>query len=205
MHVIVVAQQKGGAGKSMLAANLAAIWAPGRRVGLLDIDPQHSLSRWHRLRPATLPALAFSEVTGWRLAGEMDRLTASCDLVIVDTPPQIDAEARRAVRIAQLVLIPLQPSPPDLWAAEGTIRIAAEEKRGAAVGLNRAPAGGGLRTAVAAYIAQGGHALLAAVLGNRSAYAQAFARGMGVAEAWPKSAAADEIRALALEVESLIG
>ena len=54
--VITVAQQKGGAGKTTLAANLAAAWAVGLRVALLDIDPQRSLSRWHALREDNAPA-----------------------------------------------------------------------------------------------------------------------------------------------------
>ena len=61
--VITVAQQKGGAGKTMLVANLAAAWAPTQRVTVLDIDPQRSLSRWHALRPARagLPVIGFSD------------------------------------------------------------------------------------------------------------------------------------------------
>ena len=63
--VITVAQQKGGTGKTTLAANLAAALAPGRRVAVLDIDPQRSLTRWHALRAGRArrpPALTFSDV-----------------------------------------------------------------------------------------------------------------------------------------------
>jgi chromosome partitioning protein len=112
--IVTIAQQKGGAGKTMLAANLAATWAATSRVALLDIDKQRSLARWHAIR-ATNPVLRpllFSDVSGWRLARELDRLTAEADIVVIDTPPQIDADATRAIRAASLVLIPLQPSPP---------------------------------------------------------------------------------------------
>jgi chromosome partitioning protein len=183
--VITIAQQKGGAGKTMLAANLAAFWAPSRRVALLDIDPQRSLARWHALRsenPALLP-IALSSVSGWRLRGELERLAAVADVLIIDTPPQIDTDAMRAIRAAHLVVVPLQPSPPDFWAAEGTLDVAAAEQRQVAMLLNRAPARSRLRTSVEGSIARRGATLLPVSLGNRSAYAQAFAQGMGVTEA----------------------
>ncbi len=182
--VITVAQQKGGAGKTMLAANLATLWAPHKRVALLDIDPQNSLSRWHalRMKQAGLAPLVFSAVSGWRLRGELDRLRGAADVLIIDTPPHIDTDALRAIRAATLVLIPLQPSPPDLWAAEGTLKLAAAEGRRVALLLNRAPARSALRTMVESEIARGKITLLPLSLGNRAAYARAFAQGMGVTE-----------------------
>ena len=190
--VITIAQQKGGAGKSMLAANLAALWAPGRRVALLDIDPQASLARWHALRAAdgSLAPLAFSSVSGWRLRGELERLTGGADVLIIDTPPQIDADALRAIRVASLVVVPLQPSLPDVWAAEGTVELAAGERRPLAFVLNRAPARSRLRSEVEKAVAGMGGALLPVSLGSRHAYAQAFAQGMGVTEWRSRSATA---------------
>jgi chromosome partitioning protein len=197
--VITIAQQKGGAGKTMLAANLAASWAASHRVALLDIDPQRSLKRWHALRVAhgRGTPIGFSDVSGWRLPTELDRLQREADIILIDTPPQIDADATRAIRGASLVLIPIQPSPPDLWAAEGTLILAAAERRRVALLLNRAPAKSRLRTAIENEIAGRRLQLLAPALGNRTAYAQAFAQGMGVSETAPRTAAGVEFAALA--------
>jgi chromosome partitioning protein len=202
--VITVAQQKGGAGKTTLAANLAAAWAGSARVALLDIDPQRSLSRWHGLRAGNAKAVGeihLSEVAGWRLAAELDRLRASHDVVIIDSPPQIDTDARLAIRGADFVLVPIQPSLPDLWAAEGTLKLATAEKRTCRVVLNRAPASGALLTRIVDQIEKSGAPRLAASLGNRVGFATAFAQGLGVTEMTPKSVAAKELIAVMDEIE----
>ena len=204
--VITVAQQKGGAGKTMLAANLAAAMATGQRVCLLDIDPQRSLTRWHEIRSRyskPIAAIGLSDVSGWRLRAELDRLTASHDAVIIDTPPQVDTEAKLAIRAANLVLVPMQPSPPDLWAAQGTVQLAKAEGRPLRLVLNRAPASSRLRTQVEREAAAAGWSLLHSTIGNRAGFANAFAQGLGVTEASPKSQAADELRAVLAEIEKL--
>lgn len=206
--VITVAQQKGGTGKTTLAANLAAALARDRRVALLDIDPQRSLTRWYALRavraaPAT--ALTFSDVSGWRLTAELDRLKRSHDVVVIDTPPQIDTDAKLAVRGANLVLVPVQPSPPDVWAAEGTLKLASEEKRRAAIVLNRVPPTSRLREAITADLVARKLPLLRASIGNRTGFASAFAEGLGVSEAAPRSTAATELRDLLDELLGMTG
>ena len=196
--VIAVAQQKGGSGKTMLTAQFTEALAETAKVAVLDIDPQASLSIWGKLRanaPKAVSSLTISSVSGWRLANELEKLKAAHDYVLIDTPPVIDSDARRAVRGADLVLIPLNPAPPDLWAAEGTLKLAAEEKRKAALIFNRAPATSRLRKRMEAEIAARGILLIEPALANRAGYANAFADGLGVTEAGPATQAADEIRA----------
>lgn len=205
--IIAVAQRKGGAGKSTVAANLAtALAASGRRVGLLDTDPQGTLSRWNAERQAALhraAALAFEAPSGWRVPTTLDRLRG-LDAVILDTPPHADTDARIAIRAADLVIVPLQPSPADLWAVDGTLDLAAAEKRPVALLLNRVPAAGRLKEEVAAELRRRKLSLLDAALGNRTQFATAFQKGLGAVEAAPRSQAAEEARALAEAVVAFL-
>ena len=204
--VITVAQQKGGTGKTTLAANSAAAFAPSRRVALLDIDPQRSLGLWHSMRQARLEqaaALAFSDISGWRLPAELDRLKRDHDVVLIDSPPQLDTDARVAVRAADIVLVPIQPSLPDVWAAEGTLNLAKEERRTAHLLFNRVPPISKLRDVITADLADRRQPLLRSALGNRAVFAHAFAAGLGVTEAAPRSTAAAELRALLAELQEL--
>lgn len=205
--VIAVAQRKGGAGKSTVAANLAAALATsGRRVGLLDTDQQGTLTRWNTQREASLEraaALSFEAPSGWRVPATLERMRG-LDAVILDTPPHADTDARIAIRAADLVLIPLQPSPADLWAVDGTLDLAAAEKRPFALVLNRVPAAGRLKDEVAAELRQRKLPLLDAALGNRTQFATAFRQGLGAVEAAPRSQAAEEARALAEAVSAFL-
>ncbi len=205
--VIAIAQQKGGAGKTMLAAHFAVALAEQARVAVLDIDPQGSLTIWGKLRsctPKAVQPVAIATVSGWRLASELESLKAAHDFIFIDTPPVIDSDARRAIRGADLVLIPLNPAPPDLWAAEGTLKLAAEEKRRAALVFNRASAASRLRKRLEAEIAARGLTLLPASLANRAGYANAFADGLGITESGPATQAAEEIRTAIIALLELL-
>ncbi|PZW50798.1 plasmid segregation oscillating ATPase ParF [Humitalea rosea] len=200
--IIAVAQRKGGAGKSTIAANLAAaLAASGEMVTVLDIDPQASLSRWHaeRLANASPRAarLVFDAPSGWRVGQVVDRLKRVPGWVILDTPPHAEADARNAIRAADLVLVPLQPSAADLWAMDATLELTVAERRPVVVMLNRLPASGKLKDQVSAEVARRGLPLLPGAFGNRTAFAAAFALGLGAIEHAPRGAAADEARALA--------
>jgi len=206
--VIAVAQRKGGAGKSTIAANLATAFAEGgQRVGLLDIDPQRSLARWDELRGQSAKArpLHFEAPSGWRVPSVVDRLRKEQDVVLLDTAPHDDTDARVAIRSADLVLVPLQPSAADLWSMDGTLELAKREGRPIALVLNRVPAAGKLREQVMKMITDRGLPLLDPVLGNRTAFAQAFMAGLGAVESAPKGSAAAEARALAAALDALKG
>jgi len=204
--VIAVAQRKGGAGKSTLSANLATAFAgQGLKVALLDADPQQTLTRWGAERakagPRALP-LHLEAPAGWRLPAALGKLGGQ-DVVLMDTAPHADTDAKIAIRNADLVLVPLQPSSADLWAMDATLEMALGEKRPAVIALNRAPASGKLLAQVLAELGQRDLHLLGPTIGNRTGIAQAFAGGLGVTEASPKSVAAAEMRALAAALLAL--
>ncbi|PKP84475.1 MAG: cobyrinic acid a,c-diamide synthase [Alphaproteobacteria bacterium HGW-Alphaproteobacteria-2] len=202
-RIITVAQQKGGSGKTTIAANLAVTWArAGRRVALLDTDPQGSLGRWFMTRVERLgdPGLEFSTASAWGVSWEADKLAKTHDIVLVDTPAKADGDLRPALRVASLVLVPVASSQVDLWATEGVLDLARREDRPALVVLNRARP----RTRLAAEVAAGAAALgvgvAEALLANRVAYAESMGQGLGVAETAPRGPAAAELAALAAEI-----
>ncbi|MBP0493168.1 ParA family partition ATPase [Roseomonas indoligenes] len=200
--VVAVAQRKGGAGKSTVAANLAvALVEAGARVALADTDPQATLTRWHGLRPKDAAPLAFESPSGWRVPQAVTRLGKEADFVVLDTPPHADTDSRVAMRAANLVLIPLQPSMPDVWAMEATLEVAAAEGRAVALMLNRVPAQGRAAQDVAAALVGRKLPLLPSPFGNRTAFAAAFAEGLGVVESAPRGQAAVEARALAEAIQ----
>jgi chromosome partitioning protein len=203
-QIITIAQQKGGAGKTTLAVNLAvAFAAQGRRVALLDTDPQGSLGRWfmaRRDRPG-VAGLEFSTASAWGVSYEAEKLRKLHDLVIVDTPPKVDADLRPALREADLVLVPVASSHVDLWAVDGVLDLVAREGRRALLVMNRAKAGTRLADEVALAAAE--KATVAhATLGQRVAYAETMGQGLAVCE--QRGPARAEVDALVAEVAALL-
>ncbi|HEX7968374.1 MAG TPA: ParA family partition ATPase [Stellaceae bacterium] len=201
--IITIAQQKGGAGKTTLAAHLALAWAALHRVAVIDIDPQGSLAAWFRLRQEKLgdsAAIEVAAITGWRVAAEVERQARTHDIVLIDSAPHAETEARIAVRAASLVLVPVQPSPMDVWATQATLELARLERVPALLVLNRVPSRAKLTEAMAAKLGELGAPIAATQIGNRVALAAALAQGKGILEAAAGSPAAQEITALAEEV-----
>ena len=122
MKTIVVAAQKGGAGKTTLARNLAvAATQDGRTVLCLDLDPQGSLRAWWEGREADAPAMLDRDPAPHALRATLNAAQAQFELCIIDTPPAAPEWLADALGAADLVLIPVRPSPDDLRAVGATI------------------------------------------------------------------------------------
>ena len=135
MPVIVVANPKGGVGKSTLATNIAGWLAQqGHVVMLGDVDRQQSARQWLALRPATLPA-----ILGWdQVDGDVLRAPKGATHLVLDTPAGLHGKRLDAVlKIADRLLVPLQPSPFDIAATHAFLQTLRAHRRadGVVIGL----------------------------------------------------------------------
>jgi chromosome partitioning protein len=200
--IIGVLNQKGGVGKTTIAVNLAAVYAAsGQRVLLVDADPQGSSLAWSAAREGD-PAFTVIGMPKPTLHKDMPALAADYEMILIDGPPRVSELARAAILASDLVLIPVQPSPYDVWASADTVTLVREaqqfkDKLGVAFVINRKTVNTAIGRDVAAALAQFDVPVSAVSLGQRVIYAESAARGLSVIEVEPHSEAAKEITRLA--------
>ena len=132
--VITIAQQKGGTGKTTLAVHLAMAFIKyhGLKVAIIDTDPQGSLGKWFMIRSENKVSnenLTFKTASLWGAQYESKTLKNDHDIVIIDTPPKIEADARPSIEAADLVLIPMAASHVDFWATGAIAEITKQAKK----------------------------------------------------------------------------
>ena len=198
-NIITFAQQKGGAGKTTLLTQLAAHLVGRKRIALIDLDPQKTLTGWmdERIQRTGDADMDLIESSEWRIGVDLKKAARDSDLILIDCPGTADMMLGKVMRETDIVVVPAQPSAPDVWATRATVRMAAKEGADAYVVLNRVPPRGGGVEEIAAKLVDEGADLMKERLGNRVAFSAAFAKGAGVSETAKSSKAADEIAALA--------
>lgn len=184
--VIAVLNEKGGSGKSTIATNLATAFhrRGGKRVVLVDADPQGTARDWRAASPegADLPPVIALDRP--QMLGSISTLAA--DLIVVDTPAKAEAIAAAVVRIAHIGLVVIQPSGADIWASAATVRLINGKRElggqiDAAFLINRASSSTKLSQLVqAGDWNEYGLDQLDAVVSNRASFARAMTDGLSV-------------------------
>jgi chromosome partitioning protein len=209
--IVALLNQKDGVGKTTLALHLAGHWGrQGKRVTLIDADPQGSALDWSEQRARRRFGRLFGVIglargTRHREAPELAR---DADHVVIDGPPRIAALLRSALLAADAVLVPAQPSPFDGWASAEMLDLIAEARifRPALVArfvLNHCPARTIIAREMAQSLADRDPPALAARISQRVIFADAARTGQLVFEQRTCGAAAREIAALAAKTEGL--
>lgn len=137
--VVFIASQKGGSGKTSCTINLGVVAATGGKTLLVDCDPQGSLTYWRDRRDAAEPDTRSASLSV--LEQEIAAARAhSFEFVFVDTPPHNYTELATAMRLADLIVVPVRPTALDLHAAEATLKLAASIAKRTIVVLTQCPA-----------------------------------------------------------------
>jgi chromosome partitioning protein len=196
MKVIVLANQKGGAGKTTIAGHLAvrAEEDGAGPVALVDTDPQASLSDWWNERIAPTPV--FARVTLENLAEHLKELAASgIKLVVIDTPPAVTDTIRKVIAVADLVVIPSKPSPHDLRAVGSTVELVEAAGKPMVFVVNGAVSRARITSEAAIALSQHGK-VVPVTIHHRTDFAQSMTDGRTAQELDPNSRSANEITQL---------
>jgi len=203
--VITIAQQKGGTGKTTIAVNLALAFIKyhNLKVAIIDTDPQGSLGKWFIIRSEKKISntnLTFKTASLWGAQYESKILKQDHDIVIIDTPPKIESDARPAIEAADLVLIPVAPSHVDFWATEPMIEIAKKAKRKILIQINRANHRSKLIRKTHEYIRGINVKTTDTLIGHRQIFIASMGEGKTVVEKQRKSKAVEEVRKISEQI-----
>lgn len=196
MRTICIVAQKGGAGKTTLAINLACESEQRRKPAvIIDLDPQASAASWGDVREADFPVVVSAQAA--RLSEVLDKArTHGASLAIIDTAPHSERGALIAAKSADLVLVPCRPGFLDLKAASASLDICRLANVPAVAVVTAAPPRGTLASEAAEALERIGFESVPIHVHHRAAYQHSIALGLSASEFEPTGKAADEIRQL---------
>jgi chromosome partitioning protein len=206
--IVGVLNQKGGVGKTTLSIGIAAELArQGTRVLLIDADPQGSSLDWAAAREGD----ALFSIVGLPRATihkEIENLKQNYDHVVIDGPPRVTDLARSAIMASDIVVIPVQPSPYDIWAADDVVKLIAEamvykENLKSCFVINRKIVNTAIGRDVADVLGSYDLAVLNSTIAQRVIFAESAAQGKAIFEVDKDSPAVDEVEAVVNELMSL--
>jgi chromosome partitioning protein len=203
--VITISQQKGGTGKTTLAVHLAMAFIKyhNLKVAIIDTDPQGSLGKWFMIRSEKKVSnenLTFKTASLWGAQYESKTLKNDHDIVIIDTPPKIESDARPAIEAADLVLIPMAASHVDFWATGAIVEIAKKANKKILVQINRSSQRSKLINKTNDFIKSLDLSSTKTIIGNRQIYTSAMGEGKTAVEKQKKGSAVEEIKNLSEQI-----
>ena len=203
--VITISQQKGGTGKTTLAVHLALAFIKyhNLKIAIIDTDPQGSLGKWFMIREEKKLSndnLTFKTASLWGAQYESKALKKDHDIVIIDTPPKIESDARPSIESADLVLIPMAASHVDFWATGAIVEIAKKANKKILIQINRSNQRSKLISKTNDFIKSLNLSATKTIIGNRQIYAASMGEGKTAVEKQKKSNAVEEIKQLSEQV-----
>jgi chromosome partitioning protein len=196
MQTIIINSQKGGSGKTMLCAHLSA---QAERDGdgpayLIDTDPQGTLTKWHSLRQAEAPQRV--EVPFAAIGKGLDKLRGrGASYCFVDTAPSRESDVLSLLGLADLVIVPVQPSPSDIWSAAATFQLLKAERIPFVFVMTRTKTNANITAQSVALLSKYGE-VAATLIADRTGYAASMTDGRTAQELTPKGPAALELASL---------
>ena len=207
--VITISQQKGGTGKTTLAVHLALAFIKyhNLKVAIIDTDPQGSLGKWFMIRTENKVSndkLTFKTASLWGAQYESKTLKKDHDIIIIDTPPKIESDARPSIESADLVLIPVAASHVDFWATGAIVDIAKKANKKILIQINRSNQRSKLIDKTNDFIKSLNLTSTKTIIGNRQIYTSSMGEGKTAVEKQKKGNAVEEIKNLSEQILSEI-